>query len=73
MYNWKYKDFFTFLCLKQLGLKEIKPTTIRLQLANYLVKVLRGVIEDVLIQIGKFYYFVYFVMLDMYLVLYANV
>ncbi|XP_035551096.1 uncharacterized protein LOC108995832 [Juglans regia] len=48
----------------RLGLGEIKPTTVVLQLANRSVKVHRGVVEDVLIQIDKFYYPVDFLILD---------
>ncbi|KAL6313653.1 hypothetical protein AAG906_010071 [Vitis piasezkii] len=41
---------------KQLGLGELKPTTITLSLADRLVKIPRGVIEDVLVQVDNFYY-----------------
>ncbi|RVW73500.1 hypothetical protein VitviT2T_030357 [Vitis vinifera] len=49
---------------KQLGLGGLKPTTITLSLADRLVKIPRGVIEDVLVQVDKFYYPVDFVVLD---------
>ncbi|RVW73712.1 Transposon Ty3-I Gag-Pol polyprotein [Vitis vinifera] len=49
---------------KQLGLGGLKPTTITLSLADRSVKIPRGVIEDVLVQVGKFYYPVDFVVLD---------
>ncbi|KAL6337976.1 hypothetical protein AAG906_005946 [Vitis piasezkii] len=49
---------------KQLGLGELKPTTITLSLADRSVKIPRGVIEDVLVQVDKFYYPVDFVVLD---------
>ncbi|KAL6333014.1 hypothetical protein AAG906_020034 [Vitis piasezkii] len=49
---------------KQLGLGGLKPTTIALSLADRSVKILRGVIEDVLVQVDKFYYLVDFVVLD---------
>ena len=49
---------------KQLGLGELKATTITLFLANRLIKVPRGVVEDVLVQIEKFYYPMDFVVLD---------
>lgn len=48
----------------QLGLGETKPTTMVLQLANRSVKVPQGVVEDVLIQIDKFYYPANFLILD---------
>ncbi|RVW23034.1 Retrovirus-related Pol polyprotein from transposon 17.6 [Vitis vinifera] len=49
---------------KELGLGELKPTSITLSLADRLVKIPRGVIEDVLVQVDKFYYPVDFVVLD---------
>ncbi|RVW36265.1 hypothetical protein CK203_103025 [Vitis vinifera] len=49
---------------KQLGLGELKPTTMTLSLADRSVKIPRGVIEDVLVQVDKFYYPVDFVVLD---------
>ncbi|KAL6349838.1 hypothetical protein AAG906_001725 [Vitis piasezkii] len=49
---------------KELGLGELKPTSITLSLADQSVKIPRGVIEDVLVQVDKFYYPVDFVVLD---------
>ncbi|RVW72589.1 hypothetical protein CK203_060058 [Vitis vinifera] len=49
---------------KQLGLGGLKPTTLTLSLADRSVKIARGVIEDVLVQVDKFYYPVDFVVLD---------
>ncbi|KAL6320166.1 hypothetical protein AAG906_004675 [Vitis piasezkii] len=49
---------------KKLGLGGLKPTTITLSLADRSVKIPRGVIEDVLVQVDKFYYPVDFVVLD---------
>ena len=49
---------------KQLGLGELKPTTITLSLAYRSVKLPKGIIEDVLVQVDKFYYPVDFVVLD---------
>ena len=49
---------------KQLGLAGLKPTAITLSLADRSVKIPRGVIEDVLVQVDKFYYPVDFVVLD---------
>ncbi|XP_060968446.1 uncharacterized protein LOC115710697 [Cannabis sativa] len=48
----------------QLGLGELKPTSVVLQLADRSVKKPRGIVEDVLIQIDKFYYPVDFLILD---------
>ncbi|KAL6334439.1 hypothetical protein AAG906_015628 [Vitis piasezkii] len=49
---------------KQLGLGELKPTSMTLSLADRSVKIPRGMIEDVLVQVDKFYYLVDFVVLD---------
>uniref|UniRef100_A0A2N9HKM2 Reverse transcriptase/retrotransposon-derived protein RNase H-like domain-containing protein n=1 Tax=Fagus sylvatica TaxID=28930 RepID=A0A2N9HKM2_FAGSY len=56
----------------QLGLGEIKPTMVVLQLADRSVKKPRGVVEDVLVQIDKFYYPVDFLILDTESVVHAN-
>ena len=48
----------------QLGLGELKPTTITLSLADRSVKIPKGIVEDVLVKIDKFYYRVDFVVLD---------
>ena len=50
---------------KQLGLGELKSTSITLSLADRSVKIPRGMIEDALVQVDKFYYPVDFVVLDM--------
>ena len=49
---------------KQLGHSELKPTSITLSLADRSVKIPRGIIEDVLVQVDNFYYPVDFVVLD---------
>jgi len=48
----------------QLGLGELKPTSMTLQLADRSMKVPRGIIEDVLIKVDKFYFPVDFIVLD---------
>ncbi|XP_062103840.1 uncharacterized protein LOC133814955 [Humulus lupulus] len=48
----------------QLGLGEIKPTSVVLQLADRSIKKPRGIVEDVLVQVDKFYYPVEFLILD---------
>ena len=48
----------------QLGLGELKPTTITLSMADRSVKIPKGIVEDVLDKIDKFYYPVDFVVLD---------
>ena len=49
---------------KQLGLGELKPTNITLSLVDRSVKIPKGIIEDVLVKVDKFYYPVDFVVLD---------
>ena len=49
---------------KQLGLGELKPTTITLSMADRSVKIPRGIVEDVLVKVDKFYYPVDFVVLE---------
>ena len=49
---------------KQLGLGELKPTNITLSLADRSVKIRKGIVEDVLVKVDKFYYPVDFVVLD---------
>ena len=48
----------------ELGLGELKTTTIILSLANRSIKVSKSVVEDFLVQIDKFYYPVDFVVLN---------
>ena len=50
---------------KQLGLGELKPTNITLSLADRSVKIPKGIVEDVLVKVDKFYYQVDFMVLDM--------
>ena len=49
---------------KKLGLGELKPTNITLSLADRSVKIPKGIVEDVLMKVDKFYYPVDFVVLD---------
>ena len=49
---------------KQLGLGELKPTSITLSLADKSIKIPKGATEDVLIQVDRFYYPVDFVVVD---------
>ena len=53
-----------FNVYQQLGLGELKPTRVTLQLADRLVKVPRGIVEDVLVQVDKFYFLIDFIVLD---------
>ena len=49
---------------KQLGLGKLKPTNITLSLADRSVKIPKGIVEDVLVKVDKFYYPVDFVVLN---------
>ena len=48
----------------KLGLGELKPTNITLSLADRSVQIPKGIVEDVLVKVDKFYYPVDFVVLD---------
>lgn len=49
---------------QQLGLGELKPTGLTLQLADRSIKVSKGKVEDVLIKIGDFIFLMDFVVLE---------
>ena len=49
---------------KQLGLGELKSTNITLSLVDRSVKIPKGIVEDVLVKVNKFYCHVDFVVLD---------
>ena len=49
---------------KQLRLRELKSTNITLSLADRSMKIPKGIVEDVLVKVDKFYYPVDFVVLD---------
>ena len=49
---------------KQLGLGGLKPTTITLSLVDRLLKIPKGIVEEVLVKVDKFYYPVDFIVLD---------
>ena len=49
---------------KKLGLRELKPKRITLELADWSIKVPKGIIEDVLIQVYTVYYPLDFIILD---------
>ena len=57
-------NLLPYLVYKQLGLGELKPTSITLSLADRSIKIPKGTMEDVLIQVDKFYNLVDFVVLD---------
>ena len=57
-------NLFPYSMYKQLGLGELKPTSITLSLADRSIKIQKGTIEDVLIQVDRFYYPVDFIVLN---------
>ncbi|RVW86242.1 hypothetical protein CK203_046076 [Vitis vinifera] len=57
-------NLLPYLMYKQLGLRKLKPTSITLSLADRSIKIPRGMIEDILIQVDEFYYPVDFIILD---------
>ena len=48
----------------ELGLGELEPTNVTLHLADRSVKIPRGIVKDVLVQVDKFYFPMDFVVLD---------
>lgn len=57
-------NLFPFAVYQQLGLGEMKPTKVTLQLADF--RIPRGLVEDVLVQVDNFVYPVDLVVLDTY-------
>ena len=57
-------NLLSYSMYKKLGLGELKPMSITLSLADRSIKIPKGTIEDVLIQVDRFYYPVDFVVLD---------
>ena len=57
-------NLLSYSMYKQQGLGELKPTSITLSLADRSTKIPKGTIEDVLIQVDKFYYPVDFFVLN---------
>jgi hypothetical protein len=57
-------NLLSYLVFQSLNLGELKPTSVTLLLANRSVKVSRGIVEDVLVQVDKFIYPVDFIVLD---------
>ncbi|KAL2526837.1 Uncharacterized protein Adt_11891 [Abeliophyllum distichum] len=49
---------------RRLGLEKVKATIVSLQLADRSIKYPRGVVEDVLIKVDKFFFLVDFIVLD---------
>nr|XP_029146908.1 uncharacterized protein LOC114924910 [Arachis hypogaea] len=51
--------------MKKLVIKEVKPTRMSLQMADRSLKIPNGVVENLLVKVGKFIFLVDFVILDM--------
>ncbi|RWR88646.1 hypothetical protein CKAN_01767600 [Cinnamomum micranthum f. kanehirae] len=58
-------NLLSFSVYEYLGLGELKPTSITMQLADRIVKYPRGILEDILIKVGEFILLADFVVLDM--------
>jgi hypothetical protein len=57
-------NLLPYSVFQSLNLGELKPTPVTLLLADRSVKVPRGIVEDVLVQVDKFIYFVDFIVFD---------
>jgi len=57
-------NLLPYLVFQSLTLGELKPTSVTLVLADRFVKVPRGIVEDVLVQVDKFIYPMDFILLD---------
>jgi hypothetical protein len=57
-------NLLPYSVFQSLNLGELKPTSVTLLLAHKYVKVPRGIVEDVLVQVYKFIYFMDFIILD---------
>lgn len=58
-------NLISFSIFRKLGLAEVKPTIVHLQLANQFITYPRDLIEDVLIKVDKFIFSIDFIVLDM--------
>ena len=57
-------NLFPYSVYVELGLGELEQTNITLQLVDRSVKIPRGIVKDVLVQVDKFYFHMDFVVLD---------
>jgi hypothetical protein len=57
-------NLLPYLVYVQLGLGELKPTSMTLQLADRPMKVPQEIVEDALIKVDKFYFPMDFIVLD---------
>jgi len=61
-------NLLPYSVFQSLNLGELKPTSVTLLLADRSVKVPKGIVKDVLVQVHKFIYPVHFIFLDTQLV-----
>ena len=66
-------NLIPFSVYQKLGLGELKPTSITLQLVDRSIRETREIVEDVLEKIVQFYYLVDFIVLDYQPVLHPSV
>jgi hypothetical protein len=57
-------NLLPYSVFQSLNLGELKPTSVTLLLVDRSIKVPKGIIEDVLVQVDKFIYLVDFIVLD---------
>ena len=57
-------NLLPYLVYVELGLGELEPTIITLQLTDRSVKIPRGIVKVVLVQVNKFYFPMDFVVLE---------
>ena len=57
-------NLISFSVYQKLGLGELKPTSVTLQLADHSIREPRGIVEDVLVKIEQYYYPFDFIVLD---------
>ena len=57
-------NLLPYLLYVELRLGELEPTNITLQLTDRSVKIPRGTVKKVLVQVDKFYFLVDFIVLD---------
>ena len=65
-------NLISFSVYQKLGLGELKPTSVTLQLTDRSVRKPRGMVEDELVKIEHFYYLVDFIVLDYQYVLHPS-
>ena len=58
-------NLMPYSVFKKLGLGECKPTSVSLQLADRSITYPRGIVEDVLVKVDKFFLLADFINLDM--------